>query len=142
MAQKRYPGPTRAERLRGKAVFNELFRSGNGFRSGQIVVKYLRTDDGTTPVQVGFTVRRNAGSAVKRNRLRRMLREAYRLQREVLEEGMKGYPESGLRIVFVWSGSNDQALRPQFEHLYAQMETALQRLLRKLRQDNEAADRR
>jgi ribonuclease P protein component len=101
------------------------------------VVKYLalRLPEGSMrtgfAVHTGFVVRRSAGSAVKRNRLRRLLREAYRLERHGFTDALP--PGIDLTMVILWSGSPDQALRPNFEAIGAQMRSALGALSSRLR---------
>jgi ribonuclease P protein component len=71
------------ERLCRRTIIDHLFSSGKSFRIYPFVVSW---DEGPlkdeVPVQVLFTVsRRNIKSAVKRNRIRRLMREAYRLNK-------------------------------------------------------------
>jgi ribonuclease P protein component len=121
----------RTARLRGHDAFGRLFREGEGLRRGELVVKYLASDHPTGDVHAGFVVRRSAGSAVRRNRLRRLLREAYRLERhgfaDALPHGM------ALNLVILWSGAPEGALRPSFEAISAQLKAALGALSSRLR---------
>ncbi|MEP7220273.1 MAG: ribonuclease P protein component [Bacteroidota bacterium] len=109
--------------LRGRDVFGRLFREGDGLRRGQLVVKYAFTSGESSEVHTGFVVRRNAGSAVKRNRLRRLLREAYRMQRHRFSESVPVGRQ--LRLVILWSGSGEQALRPSLDSIQSDMRMAL-----------------
>jgi ribonuclease P protein component len=130
------PNPSRATLprlsiLRGYGAFSRVFSGGQGFRRGQIAVRYLlnRSADGSArTIAAGFVVRRNAGSAVKRNRLRRLLRESYRLQRQRFEAAL---PEGvNLEFILIWSGSAEQALRPAFTDILSDVEAGLRKLLR------------
>jgi ribonuclease P protein component len=67
----------RAARLRKHADFEKVYRSGRRILSAHMTVFFLRRDSG--PAHLGFTVRRALGTAVERNRIRRRLREAARL---------------------------------------------------------------
>jgi ribonuclease P protein component len=109
--------------LRGRDAFGRLFREGDGLRRGQLVVKYAAAPGESPGTHAGFVVRRNTGSAVKRNRLRRLLREAYRLQCGRFIESIPAGLD--LRIVILWSGSADQALRPSLETIQSDMRMAL-----------------
>jgi ribonuclease P protein component len=94
-------------------------------------VKYLVSSDPDGDLQAGFVVRRSAGSAVKRNRLRRLLREAYRLERHGFNDAL---PDGiNLDMVILWSGTPEQALRPSFEAISASMRSALGALSSRLR---------
>lgn len=64
----RPPGP-----VRGRRAFEDLRRSGRTGRSGPISVTYLEPQTTSGP-QMAFAIRRTAGTAVERNRLRRRLR--------------------------------------------------------------------
>jgi len=68
---------SRRERLRKHADFDKVYGSGRRLFSAHITVFFLRLDSG--PARVGFTVTRALGNAVERNRIRRRLREAARL---------------------------------------------------------------
>jgi ribonuclease P protein component len=68
---------TRRDRLRKHADFDQVYRSGRRLFSAHLTVFFLRLDAG--PARVGFTVTRALGKAVERNRIRRRLREAARL---------------------------------------------------------------
>ena len=67
----------RAARLRKHADFQKVYRSGRRLFSAHMTVFFLRRDSG--PAHLGFTVPRAMGPAVQRNRIRRRLREAARL---------------------------------------------------------------
>ena len=73
---------TRKTRLRKHADFENVYRSGRKLFFKHMTVFFLRQDSGL-PHQptgrVGFTVPRALGTAVERNRIRRRMREAVRL---------------------------------------------------------------
>lgn len=71
------------ERLCSQKIIEELFTSGESFLSYPLKVVFLKTELPTTlPAQAAFTVsKRNFKRAVKRNLLKRRMREAYRLNK-------------------------------------------------------------
>jgi ribonuclease P protein component len=75
-ARAQFPRPAR---LRKHADFEQVYRSGQRLFSAHMTVFFLRRAGG--PARVGFTVPRALGAAVERNRMRRRMREAVRLNR-------------------------------------------------------------
>lgn len=95
------------ERLSSQKLIGELFTSGESFLSYPLKVVFLKTEiPQTYPVQAAFTVsKRNFKRAVKRNLLKRRMREAYRLNKPGL------YPEITqknlhLAVMFVYIGKD------------------------------------
>jgi ribonuclease P protein component len=70
----------RALRLLKHADFDRVYQQGRRHFSGHMTVFY-RVREGGEGVRVGFTVSRALGGAVDRNRMKRRLREAVRLNR-------------------------------------------------------------
>ncbi len=75
----------RDERLRGKKSVSRLFDEGSGAGAGKVAVRALA--NGGEKTRVAAVAGKALGGAVKRNRLRRRLRAAYRLQKERLPAG-------------------------------------------------------
>ena len=71
--------------LKENAVFRRLYHRGNSAGSRYLVV-YCRPN-GTKVSRLGFTVSTKLGHAVVRNRIRRRLREIYRLVEPDLKPG-------------------------------------------------------
>lgn len=63
--------------LRGKREFNTVHSKGRSFANREIVLYVL--EDETLNGKVGFAAGKKLGCAVIRNRVKRILREAYRL---------------------------------------------------------------
>jgi len=76
----------RQARLRKHADFDKVYRTGRRLFSAHMTVFFLRRDPG--PARVGFTVTRAMGTAVERNRIRRRLREAVRLNLGTVGNGV------------------------------------------------------
>ena len=74
----------KAERLCGKTAVVSLFEAGKNASAGCLRCKYLQRAD-TEPSRIVVSVpKRSFKRAVKRNLLKRRLRESYRLQKELL----------------------------------------------------------
>lgn len=119
----------RNARLRGHDTFGRIFRTGHGMRRGDLVLKYVVDEPGAGRVRAGFVVRRGTGSAVRRNKLRRLMREAYRVRRSALAGRVPG---RDIAMVFVWSGSGAAAERPELAVIGAHMDAALETLCKRL----------
>ncbi len=70
-------------RLLRHADFERVYKQGRRHFAAHMTVFYLRRQEGEG-LRVGFTVGRVLGGAVERNRMKRRLREAVRLQRLVV----------------------------------------------------------
>lgn len=80
----KYCGLPKAERLQNKQHFRALFSEGKRFRRGNLTIIYVPSDEQL----VGFVASKRNGGAVKRNRVKRILREAYRMNRMIFK-GLK-----------------------------------------------------
>jgi len=79
------PRPGRA-RLSRSADFDRVFRHGRS-HAGRELVLYVfpRSEEG--PPRLGLSVSRKVGGAVERNRVKRLLREAFAVESSKLPEG-------------------------------------------------------
>lgn len=84
-------GLLKADRLRGKQVIKELFSTGKKFYASNLTIIYLPSKKNA----VGFVASKNIGGAVKRNLVKRILREAYRMNKDIFK---------GLKVIFYARG--------------------------------------
>ena len=99
------------ERICGRTLLEKLFTGGKSksFSVFPLRVVYLLTDqpDGDlqheAPVKMMVSVsKRHFKRAVKRNRVKRQVREAYRLNKEIVVSSMKDSPNRRLLLGFIW----------------------------------------
>jgi ribonuclease P protein component len=74
------------ERLKSKKLIERLYQEGNSVKTFPLRMMFLQTEHTSGfPAQVGVSVaKRNFKLAVDRNRLKRLMRESYRLQKEIV----------------------------------------------------------
>ena len=72
------------EKLKGKKTIEQLFEEGKRIRSFPLQMVYLKKEHGGEyPFKVGFSVpKRLIKKAVNRNRIRRLMKEAYRTSKK------------------------------------------------------------
>lgn len=94
------------ERLSGHKQIDALF--GGGSQSVTVypiraVYRLSACSEGQPPVRLLVSVpKRHFKHAVDRNRVKRQLREAYRLQKQVLHEAMQAHEGQELLLAFIW----------------------------------------
>lgn len=88
----------KAERLKSRKQIEALFRSGKSFNVFPLRVFYRWEGEGIPRVGVGAP-KRHFKRAVDRNRIKRLLREGYRLQKQVLSDA-----PPGLHVFIVYTG--------------------------------------
>jgi len=74
------------ERLKSKTLIGKLYKEGKSVKSFPLRLVYIQTEHTSKyPAQVGVSVpKRNFKKAVDRNRIKRMLRENYRKQKQLV----------------------------------------------------------
>lgn len=120
----RYPS---IEKLKSKKLLDELFSSGKKLNDFPIklVYKKLSFDDDCL-IKTGVSVpKRNFKKAVDRNRIKRLLREAYRLNKHIIHEQL----EDKYVCMFLYLGKE----MPNFEDLNTKITKLLIKLLEKER---------
>jgi len=74
------------ERLKSRKLIEKLFTDGKSVKNFPLRMVFLQVQHTSTfPIQAAFSVpKRNFKRAVDRNRIKRLLRETYRLQKEIV----------------------------------------------------------
>ncbi len=94
----------KAERLKSRKVIASLFNKGQSFGMYPLRVVWLEMKESKSgfPVQFALTVpKKKFPKAVHRNRLRRLIREAYRLNKHRLyQELQKQEKQYGIMIIY------------------------------------------
>ncbi len=99
------------ERICGRTLLEKLFTGGKSksFSVFPLRVVYLLTDQPDGDLQHEASVKmmvsvskRHFKRAVKRNRVKRQVREAYRLNKEIVVSSMADSPNRQLLLGFIW----------------------------------------
>ena len=113
------------ERLKQRRFIEQLFKEGKTFSVFPYRVSFLFLQDLEAPLQAGFSAStRNFKRAVDRNRIKRITREAYRLQKNNLRTELVNRNKK-LAVFFVYT---DKQL-PAFEVIKDRIQVALQKLI-------------
>lgn len=118
------------EKLKSEILIRSIFEEGKSITSYPLKLIYLEIKDPTrAKIQCGVTVpKRNFKSAVKRNRIKRLLRESYRLNKEQIFNNIEG----SFAFLFLYLGKE----MPQYEEVEKQMRVILQKFLKKVTNEN------
>ncbi|MEJ2161760.1 MAG: ribonuclease P protein component [Robiginitalea sp.] len=93
---------SKKERLSHKKLWEAVFEKGTRLKAFPLMLYYLRTPlPEKVPAQAGFAVpKKSFKKAVSRNQLKRLMREAYRLEKPGIFNNMQG----NYAFVFLYLG--------------------------------------
>lgn len=95
----------KAERQHRRSIIGRLFEGGSKSVSVfplRVVYMPVGRDEADVPVSILVSVpKRHFKRAVKRNRVKRQVREAYRLHKQILWEALADKPY-GMVLAFIW----------------------------------------
>lgn len=114
------------EKLKSRKLLDQLFTKGKSVSAFPLKVFYgVLTDENAETVQAGVGVSaRNFSKAVDRNRIKRLLREAYRLNKSVLHDALNAEQKKAA-VFFLYVGKE----KPEFAALNEAMPLLLQKLI-------------
>lgn len=117
------------ERLKSRKLIEQLFKEGKTFSVFPLRVYYLadKAENISKPDALQFGVgvsTKNFKKAVDRNRVKRLMREAYRLQKNELKNKLT-MNKMHLNVFFIFTGKE----LPLYELVYEKLTIALQKLL-------------
>ena len=117
----------KAEKLKSRKRIDEVFKKGKNFSVFPFKVFYLvEAGPGTPPLQAGFGAgTRNFKKAVDRNRIKRVCREAYRLQKQALVDHLAAKGIS-LAVFFIYIGKD----LPDYQIVTGKIGVILQKLVK------------
>lgn len=103
-----------SEKLKSRKLLNRIFAEGKSINAYPLKVLYLIAETSTKQNLCGVGVSsKHFKKAVERNRIKRLLRESYRLQKKVLAEAVSENQQ--LIVFFLFTGKDlaESALIPE-----------------------------
>ena len=79
-------GKIKTERLRKKSGFDFVFKDGSRWVSPLFVILFL--SNSSNLIRLGIPVKKSIGKAVKRNKIKRLIRESFRLNAKLFTGGI------------------------------------------------------
>jgi len=125
----------KTERLHSKLLISKLFTNGNSFFLYPFRITFIMDKrEGESPAQILISAsKRNFKSAVKRNHIKRLVREAYRKNKHIIWDYLSDKPNNQLIISVVYTGKTIAS--------YSELERKLILVLHSLIEKNEEFNR-
>ena len=120
------------EKLKSKTLIQKIFDEGSAVSNYPLKVLYVRTNDtDETTLKVGVTVpKKNFKSAVHRNRIKRLLRESYRINKDKIFNKTVG----SYALLFLYLGKEI----PEYKAIEKNMLAICERLVKKMNNEEHA----
>jgi ribonuclease P protein component len=115
-----------SQKLKSRKAIEQLFRQGNAFSDFPLRILWHINRHHVGGLQAGFTVgSRKFKKATDRNRIKRLMREACRLQKNELENVL-GQKNLSMQVFFIFTGNE----LPQYITLFGKTRSVLNRLVK------------
>ena len=126
------------EILRGYEAFSKIITKGKNIKSGNLSFYYVTEALQSNFIEIGFAISKKIKGSVKRNRIKRLLREYYRLNKEQLYLVLSK-KSCSVRCVVIFSLTNqtDKAIRLGFNDVKNDFDRVLKILLSNLAKTHE-----
>lgn len=115
------------ERIKEKKIFDQLYKSGKTvlLKNNSLKIIYLSENSDKPCVKIAVGISRKVGNSVWRNRLKRLIRNAYRMNKLRLLDITK---QKGMRLYILFSSvSLNQSTFPKLK--YSEIESQVISLL-------------
>lgn len=124
----------KTERLKSRKAIDVLFKSGKSFSVFPFRVVYSKQaldEKHLSNLQCAFSVsKKYFKKAVDRNRIKRLMREAYRLQKNELQTRLNEQKQS-LHVFIMFTGNE----LPQYDLVFAKIGNVIKRLLKETNEE-------
>lgn len=119
---------SKAERLCSSILIENLFKSGSSFHKPPFKFVWLENSESNVPVKTVISVpKRLFKKAVERNRLKRMIREAYRKNKASLYDSLL---ENKIHLMIIFTGKSII----KYKDIEEKIIEGLQRLVKEINQ--------
>ncbi|MFN8244182.1 MAG: ribonuclease P protein component [Ferruginibacter sp.] len=116
------------ERLKSRKQIELLFKEGHSFSHFPFRIIWIFSDAAAEPLQAGFSVSsRYFKKATDRNRIKRLMREGYRLQKQALQEALQSSGKK-MQLFFIYAGNE----LPEYQLVHQKAGTVINRLIKLL----------